>query len=563
MEASGFMVEVSSSAEAIELVSCDLSTQRVRKEQISPRIIEAFGASRPLASFLAYDKIPVGSHALGEKNHIFLCPGLLGETTAIVTRSPLKYGLSVSVMGPPFGNLLVKAGIRVLDIWGYAKEPSVLVVTEKRVEFHDASALWGTSVEDARANLFDQFPGYDALIIGPAGEKSLRIAVAVHGRRQLGEDGLGAVFGSKNLKAILVEGNLKSVPLDIEDDLLLNDAFLSPSGRSSLIANNFSAVSSEPFPGVWPAAISPAGWAFLGPNLGIYDQEPILAAGKYCFEQGISLRFVGAALGVFASLVEQGRVTGYPDVRFGSASLYNFIKFMQNGKGIVHQMTFGPDSLVALRGEKSPTVKGEVGLGIHPGASMGYALNFAVSNSIRTIVPMIEFLALPFESRRKSWSNKAQFLCWAEDFLGGCDVIGLPLHYALTSFRKWPLSRVFLSILPSTYLKHGFSLPDSILSSLSEIGVELSFRDLLVLGARATIVERLYGTREGLTGSDDRLPPMFLTSKAPSAFPSAVLSRQKFFRAKGAYYRLRGLLPSGLPSLEALRKLRLEKLIAL
>jgi aldehyde:ferredoxin oxidoreductase len=562
MEASGFMVEVSSSAKAIELVSCDLSTQRVRKENLPSRMVEAFGASRPLASFLAYERIPVGSHALAEKNHVFICPGLLGETTAIVTRSPLKYGLSVSVMGPPFGNLLLKAGIHVLDVWGHAKEPSVLVITEKRVEFHDASTSWGASVEDARAKLFDQFPGYDALIIGPAGEKSLRIAAAVHGRRQLGDDGLGAVLGSKNLKAILVEGNLRSVPLDIEDDLLLNDAFLSPSGRSSLIANNYSALSSDPYPGVWPAAISPTGWAFLGPNLGIYDQEQILTAGKYCFEQGISLRFAGAALGVFASLVEKGRITGY-DVHFGSASLYNLLKFIQNGKGIVHQMTFGPDSLVALRGEASPTVKGEVGLGIHPGASMGYALNFAVTNSIRTIIPMMEFLALPFQSKPKSWSNKAQLLCWAEEFLGGCDVLGLPLHSALTSFRKWPLSSIFMSILPSSFLKHGFSLPDSIVSSLNEIGVGFSFRDLLVLGARATILERLYGTREGLTGSDDRLPPIFLTSKAPPAFPSAVLSRQKFFRAKGAYYRLRGLLPSGLPSLETLKRLRLETLIAL
>lgn len=556
------MVEVSSSAKAIELVSCDLSTQRVRKEKLPPRIVETFGASRPLASFLAYDRIPVGSHALAEKNHIFISPGLLGETTAIVTRSPLKYGLSVSIMGPPFGNLLLKARIPVLDIWGIAKEPSVLVITEKRVEFHDASILWGATIEDARAMLCDQFPGYDVLLIGPAGEKALRIAVAVHGRRQLGEDGLGAVLGSKNLKAVLVEGNLRSVPLDIEDDLLLNDAFLSPSGRSSLIANNYSALSAEPYPGVWPAALSPTGWAFLGPNLGIYDQEEILTAGNYCFEQGISLRFVGAALGVFASLVEKGRVTGY-DVRFGSTSLYNLIKFMQNGKGIVHQMTFGPESLVALRGETSPTVKGEVGLGIHPGASMGYALNFAVTNSIRTIIPMMEFLALPLESKPKSWSNKAQLLCWAEEFLGGCDVLGLPMHSVLTSFRKWPLSRAFMSILPGLFLNRGFSIPDSIVSSLNETGVSFSFQDLLVLGARATILERLYGTREGLTGSDDRLPPIFLTAKPPVAFPSAILSRQKFFRAKGAYYRLRGLLPSGLPSLETLKKLRLETVIAL
>jgi aldehyde:ferredoxin oxidoreductase len=575
------MVEDSSSAEAMELVSCDLSTQRVRKEELPRLISETFRAGRPLASFLAYDRLGRRSDALGEKNHVFICPGLLGHTTTIVTRSPLKYGLSVSVIGPPFGELLLKAGINILDIWGSAKEPNLLVLTGNRAEFQDGSSLWGLSIEDARANLLDQFPGHDSLIIGPAGEKTLRIAAVAHGCHQVGEDGLGAVFGSKNLKAILVAGDLTAVPLDLEDDFLINDVFLSPDGRLSQPANNFSMLSSEPFSGNWPGAISPSGWAFLGPNLGIYDKESILAAGKYCFEQGLSLRFVGAALGVFASLVEKRRITGYPDARFGSESLYNIIKFMQDGKGIPHQMTFGPESLVTLRGEKAPTVKGEVGLGIHPAASTGYALNLAVGNPLRTVIPSIEFLDLPFGSNCHSWNNKARIVCWAEDYLGGCDALGLPMWSAVTNIKKWSLpgivraisNRSFLkhsflssitqAISSSVFLKRGFALPDSINSQLEERGASIALKDLLVLGARTIVLERLFGTREGLTGSDDRLPDFFLASNRQKAFPAAVLSRQDFFRSKGAYYRQRGLLPSGLPSLETLRELSLEKLIAL
>ncbi|MFX0117084.1 MAG: aldehyde ferredoxin oxidoreductase N-terminal domain-containing protein [Candidatus Hodarchaeota archaeon] len=557
------MVGDSSSAETVELVSCDLSTQRVRKEEIPRTISETFWAGRPLASFLAYNRLGRRSDALGEKNHIFICPGLLGQTTAIVTRSPLKYGLSVSVIGPPFGELLAKAGISILDIWGSAKEPNLLIVTGSRVEFQDGSSLWGLPIEETRSDLLDQFPGHDSLIIGPSGEKALRIAAVAHGYHQLGEDGLGAVFGSKNLKAVLVAGDLTATPLDLEDGFLMNDIFLSPHGKLSQPANNFSMLSSEPFPGVWPGAISPSGWAFLGPNLGIYDKEPILAAGKYCFEQGFSLRFVGAVLGVFTSLVEKGRITGYPNARFGSESLYNMIKFMLDGKGIPHQMTFGPESLVTLRGEKAPTVKGEMGLGIHPAASTGYALNLAVGNPLRTIIPSIEFLDLPFSSDCHSWNNKGRFICWAEDYLGGCDALGLPMRFAVTHIKKWPLSGIVRAISSSVFLKHGFALPDSINSQLEERSVSITLKDLLILGARTVAVERLFGTREGLTGSDDRLPDRFLAPKGPTTFSSAVLSRQDFFRAKGAYYRQRGLLPSGLPSLETLRELGLEKLIAL
>ncbi|MFQ5978374.1 MAG: aldehyde ferredoxin oxidoreductase N-terminal domain-containing protein [Candidatus Heimdallarchaeota archaeon] len=557
------MVEDFPSAEPMELVSCDLSTQRIRKEKISKMAQTTFVGGRSLAVFLAFDRVSANTHALGEKNHILLCPGLLRQTTAVVTKSPLKYGLSVSMVGPPFGELMAQTGVKALDLWGVAKEPTFLVITEQRVEFQDASSSWGSSIDETRALLHDQYPGYDMIITGPAGENTLRIAAAVHGQRQIGDDGLGAVLGSKNLKGILVEGDLTSVPLDLSDDYLINDIFLSERGKASLTANIFSALSSEPYSGVWPGGISPSGFVFLGPNLGIYNKEQILRAGKYCFNQGLSLRFVGASLGVLASLVEKKRVTGYPDARFGSVFLYNLIKGMQNGKGIVHQMTYGVESLVAFRGENAPAVKGEVGLGIHPGGSTGYALTLAVANPVRTIIPSIEFLGLPFNADCKSWNNKGQLVCWAEDYLGGYDTIGIQMRSVVTDAQKRPLASVLRSLSSRAFLKYAFLIPETVGSLLDESGNHISFKDLLILGARTVVLERLFGTREGLTGSDDRLPASLLTPKHPTKFPSTVLSRQKFFRAKGEYYLQRGLLPSGIPSLETLRKLDLEKLVAL
>ena len=557
------MVEVSSSATTMNIVSCNLSTQRVRKDEIPKATIEIFRAGRAIASYLANNRISTGTHALGEKNHIFLCTSLLCQTTTVATKSPLKYGPSISILGPPYAEFLSKVGIRTLDIWGSAKEPTLIVLTERRVEFQEASKLWGLTIDETRKHLFDLFPGYDALMIGPSGEKGLRIAAVVHGRRQIGEDGLGAVLGSKNLKAILVEGNINSVPLDLEDEYQIHDAFVSPNGRNSLIANNFSKLTQKPFSGSWPGVISPSGFVFLGPNLGIYNKDDIIEAGVYCFDHGLSLRFVGATLGIFASLVEDDRISGFPDARFGSKSIYNLIRHMQAGKGIAHQMTFGPESFVTLRGEASPTVKGEVGLGIHPGASMGYALNFAVSNPTRTLIPQMEFLGLPINSNSRSWQNKGQFICWAEDFMAACDVLGLLIHEAVTNIKKWPFSGIFKSISSGAFFKHGITLSDHVFTQLQERGVDIDFKDIITTGARAILLERLFGTREGLTGSDDRLPPSFLISQEPSEFPSTVLSRQKFFRAKGEYYRMRGLLPSGMPSLETLRKLSLERIVAL
>ena len=90
-------------------------------------------------------------------------------------------------------------------IKGKAKNPTYLYVDSKGVEFRDAKKLWGKDTQTTQEEILKDSGG--AMAIGPAGENLVRFANVASGHRFLGRGGLGAVMGSKNLKAIAAKGS--------------------------------------------------------------------------------------------------------------------------------------------------------------------------------------------------------------------------------------------------------------------------------------------------------------------------------------------------------------------
>src|SRR5207248_568677 len=100
-----------------------------------------------------------------------------------------------------------KAGFDALVITGWCAEPSVLVIDDGNMAIHPATDLWGQSARDASARLLEQLgPRFHTAVIGPAGENLVRYATVSHENRHAGRGGLGAVLGSKKLKAVAVTG---------------------------------------------------------------------------------------------------------------------------------------------------------------------------------------------------------------------------------------------------------------------------------------------------------------------------------------------------------------------
>ncbi len=172
---------------------------------------EEYLGGKGLGLKLYYDRVPAGIDPLSEDNLIAFMPGVLMGTGApcsgrfeAVTKSPLTGIMVTASCGGPFGMALKTSGWDGIIIRGKAKTPTYLVVSSKGVEFRDAKQLWGKDTMKTQEPLAKE--GGGSVVIGPAGENLVRYANICSGHRFLGRGGMGAVMGSKNLKAVVALG---------------------------------------------------------------------------------------------------------------------------------------------------------------------------------------------------------------------------------------------------------------------------------------------------------------------------------------------------------------------
>jgi aldehyde:ferredoxin oxidoreductase len=165
-------------------------------------------------SKLLYQMIPAGTDPLGPKNVVVLGAGPFvgtlipsGSKTRLGTLSPLSGGIGSSGSGQMAS--LKNAGFDHLVITGRADYPVYLVITDDRVELKDARELWGKDLWQATDAIWQELgKGYQVAAIGPAGEKLCRDAAVIANKYAAhGRTGVGAVLGSKNLKAIAIAGS--------------------------------------------------------------------------------------------------------------------------------------------------------------------------------------------------------------------------------------------------------------------------------------------------------------------------------------------------------------------
>lgn len=188
----------------------DLTNGAVKKYSISEKNFKLYIGGKSLAAKILYDELEVGIAPLSPNNILIVNTGPLNGTGApassrfnISTKNVLTGGIASSNCGGTFGFKLRKAGFDGLIIKGKASKPSYIEIIDEEITIKDASDLWGLDTEEVQ-HKFDK--RYGALVIGPAGEKLVKYACAVSGERVAGRCGVGAVMGSKNLKALVSYG---------------------------------------------------------------------------------------------------------------------------------------------------------------------------------------------------------------------------------------------------------------------------------------------------------------------------------------------------------------------
>lgn len=195
-----------------KVIEVDLTTQSYREVPIAEKDMELYLGGKGLGLKLFYDRVPAGIDPLSEDNEFIVMTGVFLGTGApcagrfaAVTKSPLTGIMGTGSCGGPFGMALKTSGWDGLIVKGKAKSPMYIVISSKGVEFKDANKLWGKDTQSVQKAL--EKDGSGALVIGQAGENKVLYANICSGHRFLGRCGMGAVLGSKNLKAIVAKGN--------------------------------------------------------------------------------------------------------------------------------------------------------------------------------------------------------------------------------------------------------------------------------------------------------------------------------------------------------------------
>jgi len=205
-----------------KIMDYNLTTGELKEYPWSDKERELFIGGKIAASKIMYDYFKGTEKALGEENIIVISTGPLTGTGApsssrfdVSTLSPQTGLTTSSNCGGRFGYYLKKAGMDALIIRGKAPEHSWLEINGETFTLHNADDLWGMKTTETQEKLSEKLSEakngkavkHGALVIGPAGENMVLYAAFISDERAGGRGGVGAVFGSKNIKGITVTGN--------------------------------------------------------------------------------------------------------------------------------------------------------------------------------------------------------------------------------------------------------------------------------------------------------------------------------------------------------------------
>jgi len=198
-----------------------LSSQKFKKQPLEENMRFNFLGGRGINSRFLYQEVSSQLDPLTPENTIILGSSPLSGTLApstprctITAKSPLTGILGDANFGGYFAPEMKKAGYDHIIIQGASEKPIYLLITEEGVAFKDATHLWGKTTWETEKLIQKELndPKVQVASIGPAGERLVRIACVVHKYNTAGRTGMGAVMGSKNLKAIAIRGNM-NIPI--------------------------------------------------------------------------------------------------------------------------------------------------------------------------------------------------------------------------------------------------------------------------------------------------------------------------------------------------------------
>lgn len=575
----------------------NLKDNSAKSEPLNMPWAEKYIGGKGLGIKYLYEELSPSTEALSPANKLILMTGPLTGTIipctgklSIVSRSPATGTILDCSIGGHVAAELKYAGYDALIVEQKAKRPSYLYIEDDLVELKDASSLWTTGAHEAEKKLIDSYgPDVKILVIGPAGEKMLPMAcINTEFYRQAGRGGIGAVMGSKNLKAIVIRGTkglkvgnmdkmMAIIPSLMREDTLSDHNYwaytdgtpmtLELSQTSGVLpTNNFQDGTFQGYEKINAEAVASvrkgkkacfscclacgnytsAGnvsivgpeyetLALCGSNCGIDNLEAIIAFNRACDDMGLDTISVGNVTALAMEMTEKG-VHDF-GLRFGQVDSYLAVpESIGRQKGIGVDLALGARKLAAKYGGKH------------------YAME-------------IKGLELPGYEPRGSWGMG---LAYATADRGACHM------------RAWPVGdEAFGDLEPCSSLDKGrlvrdlqhynaakysaifcdfWALEFDTMADLLSLACDKHFsvEDLVLAGERVVNIARLFNQREGFTAEDDTLPGRVFQDPLKSGVTAGkVFPESEFIIMLREYYDLRGWNQDGSVSREKIEELDL------
>ena len=205
-----------------KILRVNLTKEEVNHEPLPEDVARRYIGGRGLGAKILFEELKPGTDPLGPDNKLVIATGVMpgipiaaNSRFAVCAKSPLGYAWGESLSGGYMAPKIKQAGFDAIIVEGAAKRPVWLYVNKGKAELREASKYWGQFTADTEKGIKKELGDTDrrqtsVASIGPAGEKLVRFAAIINDLREAcGRSGMGAVMGSKKLKAWACKGNLR------------------------------------------------------------------------------------------------------------------------------------------------------------------------------------------------------------------------------------------------------------------------------------------------------------------------------------------------------------------
>ena len=580
-------------------LTVDLTNRSSRAIEIPNGILKRFIGGTGLGTWLLLEHCPEGLDTLApESPLLFVFSPLVGSplTTsakfAVMSKSPLTQRINDSLSSSAFAIAGKKCGFDAILITGAADTPACVVIEDSDVRFETADAVWGRSSRDTERMLQEELgSGFRIAAIGPAGENLVRYATVSHGGRHAGRGGLGAVMGSKQLKAVAVRGT-RQTDFAFPDELVAYSRELSRQSfgpatekyrelgtvsnlltfnrLGTLPTRNFQAGSFEAADQLSPEIMSkthertrascaactigcehifhsnrrssPGESAegvrmeyenlfALGPLCGVSDPETVLDASRLCDELGLDTISAGGTIAFAMECVERG-LLDEPQLQFGNGQeLLATLRKISSRSGIGNLLAEGSRIAAQQIGQGSEEfavhVKGLELPGYEPRVLQTMALGFAVGT-------------------RGADHNRSG--AYQVDFSDRVDRLNVDASAVPLAIETEDEAALMDSLILCKFLRGVFEDRFAAMGEMLRLvtGIEWTVDELRQTAGRIVTAKKQFNIRQGWTPDEDRLPARFFNESLPNSTTApSVLNQSRLQSLIEQYNTARGWTPEG------------------